>query len=126
MASATSPVPPSGSSAGSNNGDDLDFVSNQFESIDIQSEAGSFNLNAAVFVPKTNLNLAASEFVPGFGIDPGSTDTETDEFVQGEVAQQVKNVFFFFLGLYYKRIERKYNFLILVFVWSKILEIVLW
>ena len=113
MASATSPVPPSGSSTGSNNGDDLDFVSNQFESIDIQSEAGSFNLNAAVFVPKTNLNLGASEFVPGFGIDPGSTDTKlnTDEFGQGEVAQQVKNVFSF--SLYYKRIERKYNFLIL-------------
>ena len=92
MASATSPVPPSGSSAGSNNGDDLDYVSNQFESIDIQSDAGSFNLNAPEFVPKTNLNLAASEFVPGFGIDPGSTDTKlnTEEFAEGEGEQQVK------------------------------------
>ena len=92
MASATSPVPPSGSSAGSNNGDDLDYVSNQFESIDIQSDAGSFNLNAPEFVPKTNLNLAASEFVPGFGIDPGSTDTKlnNEEFAEGEGEQQVK------------------------------------
>ena len=90
MASATSPVPPSGSSAGSNNGDDLDYVSNQFESIDIQSDAGSFNLNAPEFVPKTNLNLAASEFVPGFGIDPGSTDTTADTIIYGTVLNKTR------------------------------------
>ena len=81
MAAAASPVPASGSSTGSVGaaGDDLDFVSNQFDSIDIHSDAGVLNINAYEFVPKTNLSIGATEFVPGFSSDVGGMESMQEE-----------------------------------------------
>lgn len=71
MAPTASPVPASGSSEGSLPGEDFDTINQQFENIDI-GEPGSapvLNINAESFIPQTNLNIQATEFVPGSGLD---------------------------------------------------------
>eukprot|EP00088_Acartia_fossae_P040932 TRINITY_DN4268_c0_g2_i1.p1 TRINITY_DN4268_c0_g2~~TRINITY_DN4268_c0_g2_i1.p1 ORF type:complete len:420 (+),score=101.32 TRINITY_DN4268_c0_g2_i1:53-1312(+) len=86
MASTVSPVPPSGSSAGSGVAlEDLETVSQQFESIDISNgDAGLLNINASEFVPKTSLSVSATEFVPGYGLDPALAQEESMD-AQSEV-----------------------------------------